>query len=146
MASSPAVDGLVVSSSSGPRLTERGTCMGIYTQRRTSFLIGYYDDVVKRHHVEFGLFGVASGSGYVFYRNSDCVLLLFVSIRLDRKYYLYFYLNFWHNCFYKVLVRSLPSDDLLLQTEYKGTIVQLILQCPLKRKASSRRIVRASSF
>jgi len=48
---------------------------------------------MKRHHVEFGLFGVASNSGYVFYHNSDCVLLLFVFIRLDQKYYLYFYLN-----------------------------------------------------
>ena len=58
-----------------------------------SSLIGYYDDVVKRNHVEFGVFGVVSNSGYVFYHNSDCVLLLFVFIRLDQKYYLYFYLN-----------------------------------------------------
>jgi len=60
---------------------------------RFSSLIGYCDDVVKRHHVEFGLFGVASNSGYVFYHNSDCVLLLFVFVRLDQKYYFYFYLN-----------------------------------------------------
>jgi len=33
---------------------------------------------MKRHHIEFGLFGVANNPGYVFYHNSDCVLLLFV--------------------------------------------------------------------
>jgi len=59
-----------------------------------------------------------------FYHNLDCILLLFVFIRLDRKYYLYFYLNCWQNCFHKVLVCSLPSGDLLLQTECKYTIVQ----------------------
>jgi len=48
---------------------------------------------VKRHYVEFGLVGVTSGFGYVFYDYLDCVLLLFIFIRLDRKYYLYFYLN-----------------------------------------------------
>jgi len=93
---------------------------------RFSSLIGYSDDVVKRHYVEFGLFGVANDSGYVFYHNLDSVLLLFVFIRLDQKYYLYFYLNCWHNCFYKVLACSLPSGDLLLQTEYKGTIVWIL--------------------
>jgi len=61
---------------------------------RFSSLIGYYYNVVERHHVESGFFGVASDSRYVFYRNSDCVLLLFVFIRLDRKYYLYCYLNY----------------------------------------------------
>ena len=63
-----------------------------------------------------------------FFHNLDCVLLLFVFIRLDRKYYLYFYLNCWQNCFYKVLVCSLPSGDLLLQTECKYTIVQINAQ------------------
>jgi len=48
---------------------------------------------MKRHYVEFGLFGVANDFGYLFYHNLDCVLLLLVFIRLDRKYYLYFYLN-----------------------------------------------------
>jgi len=84
---------------------------------------------VKCHYVEFGLFGVTSDFGYVFYNNLDCVLLLFVFIRLDRKYYLYFYLNCWKNCFYKVLICSLPSGDLLLQTECKYTIVQINTQC-----------------
>jgi len=93
---------------------------------RFSSLIGCSDDVFERHYVEFGLFGVASDSGYVFYHNLDWVLLLFVFIRLDRKYYLYLYLNCWHNCFYKVLSCSLPSGDLLLQTEYKGTIVRIL--------------------
>ena len=63
-----------------------------------------------------------------FYHNLDCVLLLFVFIRLDRKYYLYFYLNCWQNCFHKVLVCSPPSGDLLLQTECKCTIVQINTQ------------------
>ena len=97
------------------QLTERGARTGIYTQSRTSSLIGYSDDVVKRHYVKFRLFRVASDSGYVFYHNLDCVLLLFVFIRLDRKYYLFLYLN----CFYKVLICSLPSRDMLLQTECK---------------------------
>jgi len=60
---------------------------------RFSSLIGYSDDVVKRPYVEFRLFSVASDSGYDFCYNLDCVLLLFVFIRLNRKYYLYFYLN-----------------------------------------------------
>jgi len=30
--------------------------------------------------------------------------------------------------FYEVLVRSLPSGDLLLQTEYKYTLVQITTQ------------------
>jgi len=38
---------------------------------RFSSLIGYSDDVVERHYVEFGLFGVASDSDYVFYHNLD---------------------------------------------------------------------------
>jgi len=42
VASSPAVVGLVVSSSSGPRLIERGAHMGIHTQSRTSFLISHW--------------------------------------------------------------------------------------------------------
>jgi len=50
---------------------------------RFSSLIGYSDDVVKRHYAEFGLFGVASDSGYLFHHNLDCVLLLFIFIRLD---------------------------------------------------------------
>ena len=52
------------------QLTERGARTGIYiiprAASRFSSLIGYHDDVVKRHHVEFGLFEVASNSGYVF--------------------------------------------------------------------------------
>jgi len=48
---------------------------------------------MKRHNVGIGFFGVASDFGYVFYHNLDCVLLLFIFIRLDRKYYLYFYRN-----------------------------------------------------
>jgi len=55
--------------------------------------IGYSDEVMKRHYVGFGLFGVTSDFGYVFYHNLDCVLLLFVFIRLDRKYYLHFHMN-----------------------------------------------------
>jgi len=64
-------------------------------------------------------------SRYVFHHNLDCVLLLFVFIRLDRNYDLYFYLNCWQNCFCKVLICSLPSGDLLLQTECKYTIVKI---------------------
>ena len=63
-----------------------------------------------------------------FYHNLNCVLLLFVFIRLDRKYYLYFYLNCWQNCFYNVLICSLLSGDLLLQTDCKYTIVQINIQ------------------
>jgi len=87
--------------------------------------IGYSDDDMKRHCVEFGLFGVANDFDYVFYHNLECVLLLFVFIRLDRKYHLFFYLNC---CFYQVLVCSLPSGDLLSQTECKYTIVQINTQ------------------
>jgi len=42
VASCPAVAGLVVSSSSGPRLIERGARTGIYTQSRTSFLVSHW--------------------------------------------------------------------------------------------------------
>jgi len=55
--------------------------------------IGYSDDVMKRHYVELGLFGVTNDFGYVFYHNLDCVLLLFIFIRLDGNYYLFFYRN-----------------------------------------------------
>jgi len=55
------------------QLIERGarTVLIPRAAPRFSSLIGYSDDVVKRHHVEFGLFGVASDSGYVFYHNLD---------------------------------------------------------------------------
>jgi len=56
------------------QLTERGARTGIYIQSapRFSSLIGYSDDVVERHYVVFfGVFGVASDSGYVFYHNLD---------------------------------------------------------------------------
>jgi len=42
VASSPAVAGLIVSLSSGPRLIERGASTGIYTQSRTSFLVSHW--------------------------------------------------------------------------------------------------------
>jgi len=51
------------------QLTERGA-RTVFIPRavpRFSSLIGYSNDVVKRHYVEFGLFGVASDSGYVFF-------------------------------------------------------------------------------
>ena len=48
--------------------------------------------------------------------------------------------------FYKVLVRSLPSGDLLLQTEYKCTIVQITTHHNILEEFLSRHFVRASYF
>ena len=108
------------------QLTEPSKDTGIYKFSRALSLVTRMTswNVIRRVRT----FRSYQWFGYIFYHNLDCVLLLFIFIRLDRKYYLYFYLNCWQNCFYKVLIWSLPSGDLLLQTECEYTIVQINTQ------------------